>query len=258
MFDGSKIDEMVTLGRINTATGSYYYKKALDGFIATEMIASELAKLVGIKTGDYETFTWNGMNYYLSKDLNEQGPFFTFAELGVCADSLNEYWYVLDKYYGKYSEYLMRDIVKVYLFDILFLQSDRNPDNLGLINTPIPQIVMIDNEFMFDNMPVVLSSKYSCADYLNYYKCSQWVIEPFLRENMEELEYFLAISSDEFINLFWEMYERVNPKVVKNVISKYADNETIKLYLARYKKNYELIGRLKGRDSSGQRILKNK
>ena len=54
------------------------------------------------------------------------------------------------------------------------------------------------------------------------------------------------------------MYERVNPEVVKNVISKYADNETIKLYLARYKKNYELIGRLKGRDSSGQRILKNK
>lgn len=237
----------------------YYFKATMPGFSKTEVIAQDLAEVLEIYCLKYATLSIGSNTYYISKDLNKEGTFLLLSELGIHKYSLYDSWHILEEYYGNASE-LVYDIIKIYLFDILFMNSDRNPENLGLIITPTgAKIIMLDNEFIFDDMSVGLSSKYSPHELLKNSKYCGWLDYPsYLQKNMEELEFFLATSSQEFTDMFWEMYKKATPEVVKNVIKKHEKGTIGRLYIEKYKQNYELIRTLKGRDSNGQRILENK
>lgn len=222
----------------------YYVKEAPTNYETTELIAQDLAKLLDIKCAKYESVNIDGTFYYLSEDLNEQGKLIPIDVFMPNKLSLIDCWISLEKNFLN-ADKLMYDIVKIYLFDILFLNSDRHFGNIGLLQTKENvEVVMLDNEFAFDTLEVTLTAKYSRGeesfsfDKEKYRKC-----ERYLKNNLEELAYFLDVSSQEFINLFIDMYNKCPVSVVEEIL-KMHDKLHVKIFIDLYRKNYELIGTL--------------
>ena len=144
----------------------------------------------------------------------------------------------------------MFEIVKIYLFDIFIMNSDHNLGNFGFLykNNEIQDIYILDNEFAFDdNEPVIISSKFDSGDELN--KKVKLNTRDYNRDNLEELEYFLATSSSEFIDLFISMYNILTPEVVKNTYlnileSNNEDISKIDNIMYKYRINYKVMGEL--------------
>lgn len=236
----------------------YYFKKAIPPFIKTELIANKLAALLNIKCLEYISILIADLSYYFSKDLNAEGTFYTLSELGVLDSSLSAHLQGLNDIFPNNPE-LIDDIIKIYLFDILFMNSDRNPGNIGLlVSRKGPKIIMLDNEFIFDEYAIGLSVKHRACDIsensIYGYNCG---IPEFLQTNLTDLEIFLETAKEEYCRLFWWMYETATPEVVGNII-RGVDKDNLNQFLKQYIENYKLIGMLKGRESNGQRILKNK
>lgn len=222
----------------------YYVKKAEKSFETTELIVQDLANLLDIKCAKYESVNIDGVFYYLSEDLNEQGRLIPIDVFMPNKLSLIDCWIALEKNFLN-ADKLMYDIVKIYLFDILFLNSDRHFGNIGLLQAKEKvEVVMLDNEFAFDTLEVTLTAKYSRGeesfsfDEEKYRKC-----ERYLKYNLEELSYFLDVSSQEFINLFIDMYNKCSVLEVEEIIKSH-DQLHAKIFIDLYKKNYELIGTL--------------
>ena len=111
----------------------------------------------------------------------------------------------------------MFEVVKMYLFDLLLLAPDRHSCNWGLKNS---NLYILDNENSFCSTSCSpISSKYDMFDKLNSYFNPSFYINTIIKNNLEELEYFLATSSQEFIELFYEMYDKLNPNVLKSIFN---------------------------------------
>src|SRR5699024_4786348 len=75
----------------------YYVKKAEKSFETTELIAQDLANLLDIKCAKYESVNIDGVFYYLSEDLNEQGRLIPIDVFMPNKLSLIDCWIALEK-----------------------------------------------------------------------------------------------------------------------------------------------------------------
>lgn len=226
---------------------NYYFKLSPKSYRGIEATVEKLAKMVGLKCAHYEYVTIGEYDYCLSEDLSDGGMFYTADALHVYDDSLYGIWEFIDDHFPDRSIYLMNQIVKIYLFDILIMNSDRNASNYGFKfwgdkDGEFDDIYIFDNELSFEAEGVVLSSKFSCSDKLRE-PTSIKDIPAGNEKIVEELDYFLETSSEEFYNMFLEMYNILTPEVVEAELKKY--NSKFDIYLMRaYKENYEIIGKL--------------
>ena len=224
----------------------YYFKLVVSANHGFEIIIEHLSKLVGIKCAHYEMININGTNYYLTEDLAGTDEFYDAYELGLADNSLYDIWNVLEMRYPDKSKYLMDQIVKIFIFDIITLNNDRNYGNYGFkfINGQIEDVYILDNESSFQDGEIVLSSKFDYKDKLNNSINIDKV--PYeLQSSMEDLEYFLQTSSSEYQELFKNMYEILTPELIKEELNKVEIKKEYKDdALNVYNENYELIGKL--------------
>lgn len=262
--------------KININGKNYYIKRPLGKIYCAEIIAERLCNILGIKTAHYEIVDIDGNRFYLSEVLGENGYFVTGSELStiakpedgnLSADSLYYIWEVLEAYFDK-TGIPMLDIVKVYLFDIMFLNSDRNAPNWALVNDGEgPYVCIFDNESIFDAYGVVLSAKLTETDDLNNYSGSNnyefdffdsygAVVRSDYLEILHELEYFLSTSDNMYTELFESMLEKVTPEVLESVIdSTKTDKKTKDMCVQLYKKHYKNMKVLvEARGKNGKRI----
>lgn len=230
-------------GNITISDKKYFFKLIPDEAIGMEEAVEELAKLVGIKCAHYELININGYSFYLSEDIAGKDEFYPAYELGFFDNSLYEIWHELELRYPNNKEYILNEIIKIYIFDIILLNNDRNYGNYGfkMKDDKIEDVYIIDNELAFTNGEVVLSSKIDINDELN----SKVDIKiPYdLDSSINELDYFLQTSSSEYYDMFKKMYDILEPDVVLKTLLKY-NVKDIRFKMNIYKDNYRLIGEL--------------
>lgn len=237
-------------GSLKIDDKTYYFKLMNDSSsYGLEMVAEELAKLVGIKCAHYECVEINGFNYYLSEDIGKADKFLCAYGIGIKGDSLYDIWNVLEKKCPKKVEYLMRQIVKIYIFDILILNDDRNFGNYGfkVVNGDLEDVYILDNDLSFGYGNVMLSSKFEYSDRIKEPISIEDVPDYMLPYSIDDLNYFLKTSSEEFNILFKSMFDILNPDTVSKVLEKLSlkniKAKNKKALVDAYRENYELIGK---------------
>ncbi len=261
--------------KLNINGKNYYIKRCLDKFPSTEIVAEKLCNVLGIKCAHYEVVEIDGETFHLSELLGENGYFVTGLELSrvakeedadISEDSLYYIWEVLDTYFEK-SGIPMLDMIKVYLFDIMFLNPDRYGQNWALVNDGEgPYVAIFDNELMFEVWSSVLSSKMTESDNLRSYTDKKNFDISF-RNSLEiapegylnilhELEYFLATSDDLYSELLEGMLEKVTPEVLEKILNEVDASDELKdnwMYI--YKKHHKnMKALLETRGKNGKRI----
>ena len=232
-------------GEININGIKYYFKLIPSLSKGIELVVENLAKLVDIKSAHYEMVTINGLSYYLCEDVAGKDEFFTAYDLGFFEYGLYDIWHELELRYPDKSEFLMQEIVKIYIFDILLLNNDRNYGNYGFkfVNGKIEDVYIYDNGDVFSNDQETLTSKFEFGDQLN--SKVNLDFKEGLKENIEDLDYFLQTSSSEYYDLFKRMYDKLTPEVIKGELDKIEINYQSKIDMLNiYKENYALIKEL--------------
>ena len=229
--DFRKIKRVNNVREVTLSCGDFYVKDTWNiKHAVNEVIGRRLASIFNLKCPYYKVviFDYDGNTalnsqyhkyYSLSQDLfNEHGKFETAREIGILFEenySLYQIWFKLERLYGtgKVAD-LMTDIVKVYIFDLLFGGSDRHASNWGIYFTNTTRkVTIIDNEFLFDNLEGMISSYFSREIYNAVDKVSSY--EDFKRK---EFTNFLNDSSEEFINLFLVYYNLFTPEYLEELL----------------------------------------
>lgn len=223
-----------TVKRIDLSVGSCYLKNASEVNIIHEIIGAKIAELMGINCAKYHFIRVNEFPQLLSEDLNNDGSFRTMHSLGVYQDSCSLYdlWFVLEQKYGDVTKEIY-DLVKVYIFDILFMNIDRHGNNVGILfdKNGNRKITILDNEMILFYDMVSISSedvmKNTCV--LAY----------------SELEHFFKVSSSEFIDLFMYYFRLFTPEYLEQILDDIEQECDWPFYkedmISQYRKHYEAL-----------------
>ncbi len=268
--DFKKIKRINDVREVCLSCGDYFVKDTWNIKPAiNEVIGRRLASIFNLKCPDYKVvildydgnlnFNSQQSKYYsLSKDLfNANGEFKTAREIGILFEenfSLYQIWFKLERLYGmgKVAD-LMQDIVKVYIYDILFGSTDRHASNWGIYFTNTTRkVTIIDNEWLFDNYESMISSYFTFDDY--NHKMEEF--NKYIDFKKEEFTNFLKDSSSEFVNLFKVYYNLFTPEYLEELLLSIEKEEKFitefgevpfviphkEEIMENYKMNYELLG----------------
>ncbi len=224
-----------------------------------ELIGSKIAKEMGLMCPTYKIVMPDSEKdykvYVVSDDLNNYGKFYTFEALGMpfgIGMSLYGIWDFLE-YKKILNKNIFTDIIKVYIYDILLGNRDRLHFNWGLIfmSDKKVQLAIFDNECILDYHLPAVSSEVS-GDEWGSIKKNTRDKKATLKE---EIKQFLTESSDEFFQMFKDIFVKFSPEYFSLILDSieleekiYTEQGEIPLimknknkYLENYKKNYDLI-----------------
>ena len=197
---------------------SYYVKECDDNFNLKEIIAKRLADILGIKCASYDIIKCNDTMYYISEDLKNLGNARNLSFIASPSSSLYLIWDALEKI-SPDSRLLMQELIKIYFFDLLFLNSDRKLHNIMLVNTiSSSHLYMIDNSLLFSSGRAELFSSLARYDDLEVISSINWDNNKQNELNRHNLEYFLQTSAKEYIVILESMIKLVPVEVLKKVI----------------------------------------
>ena len=235
--------------------GKKYFCKSMC-YGLTELLVERLAKIVNINTAHYELVNVSNQYFYLSEEIKGNGIFLTASQIGIHRNSLYYIWNFFEKCYPNQVHEIMVEIVKIYLFDILMLNADRVSSNWGFIvnNERIESVYIFDNELAFCvDSPVMLTAKKNYNDKLEKYsKLDNWhSLFTAVQKNIRELEMFLVMAPEEYIDIFLDMYAKLTVPVVRDtyeaILKEVGNNKTLfgnLEYLRIYNDSYKAIGKL--------------
>lgn len=237
---------------------NYFYKYNKGVLLYNELVAEEIAKDFNIPCVSYDLAILNGFKGVISRNYKKNNVKYINA-LTLLENSFNGYYEIdldLDKYNNLDSiwtfldycykdrenklditHHLMKQIVNMFLFDILSCQYDRH-----LLNWEIMEEQdNINTSLLFDNERIL---KYTGDDATVSMSISE--VED---ENLwEALQKFQYLSSDEFSNLMsqklWIISEENLIKIFERIEKKtkhFMPKEYKNFYLDRYKKHKEKL-----------------
>lgn len=226
---------------------SYFVKKLSKDYrtgqfvnFFKEVIAKKVADLLSIPCPNYFPVKIGEDYYYLSEDLNSFGKFVEGSDIvGYKANSLYQIWHSFEQFYEDVPR-LMKQMIQIYVFDILLLNHDRKPRNWGIVKSEKENIYIFDNEYIFNTQVFsYLTVSYDRADLIfdfDYYN-----------EVKKELESFFKDSSEEYIDIFINSFLKLKPEELAKIIKEIEDEYFVKIpkeYLAIYTAHYEVIERI--------------
>lgn len=211
-----------------------YYVKPDDN--KKEIIGAKLAELFNLSTPYYESILINRKNYSISRDLKELGDFHLMEEFITHDYDLNPLLNNL-RTYPFYTKELEFDIIKSFLFDILFLNDDRRLNNWGIMTiNGVTRVVLLDhlNIFGVNNNPFI---KYNHSLYTSW--SPNHIYEDF------------SLFLDEWQNVYGEeiktLIELASVDVVDNILKSLDSNPiSSRIYKEHYSKILDIINRKRG------------
>jgi len=222
-------------GFIEKNNRRYYFK--LNGNDCIELVVEKIAKRLGICSAHYMVVKYDGKEFYLSESLNNDGVFLSADSLGIDGSNLYNIWFGIEKYYPGYVFELMQDIIKIYIMDILLMNYDRTDLNWGFYyKDGTIKIAIIDSEMAF----TVGNTYISCVNEIG----SRDFVS--INDDQDEIINFLNISSQEYIDLFKEMFSFLTPQYVQSVFEEVEqeigrDIRDKELYTRIYNNHYNKI-----------------
>lgn len=219
---------------VKLSSGSYYVKGSKNATILkNELIGSKLAQVFHLNCPKYHFLEINGYYYILSEDLNQDGIFKSIDELNIAKNdcSISQVWESIEAKY-QLTEKILFDLVKIYIFDSLFLNHDRDPMNYGLLFQldGTKEVVILDQESILE--PLLTLKLYYETSFLD-----------------ADIEAFLMKANSEFIQLFLHYYHLITPEYLENLFHEVEIENHIILedkarYLQIYQMNYQKIDRI--------------
>lgn len=236
---------------VNLSQGKFLVKADYQNTSVNELIGKKLADIMGIVCPRYFLVDVDKEKYILSEDLNQYGKFTPAIELGEKYDddfesyplrklyqneswydeeaekllhgnSLYDIWSYFEKNYpSDISKSLMDEILKIYIFDILFLNYDRDSRNWGILTQKDQaNVVILDNELIFTKK----SEEDKDDDKQNESSCYAETVSlnvNFKEEHApiyEDFRRFLKESSAEYIVTFKYYFDLITPEFLRKII----------------------------------------
>ena len=183
----------------------YYYKKIKSvSNIYNELVAKEIANRLGIRCASYDLAVIDGFIGVISEDFNNNDTFiFMETILKKCYrdytskyNNLEDIWNALylQLRHFKYVEYLMDELINIFLFDMIIANYDRHDKNYGIkFDNSGFHMFIFDNEQLLDS-DVIISQNYCLAQTRDDY-----------HKDFNFIEKFLMTSDSSYIDRLNEM-----------------------------------------------------
>lgn len=238
---------------VNLSSGSYLIKKDFQNKGVNELIGKKLADIMGLVCPRYFIVEVDKERYVLSEDLNQYGEFTSAlyltekyeddyesyplrklyqnetwydsdADKILHGNSLYDLWSYFEKNYSSnISRNLMNEMLKVYIFDILFFNYDRDFKNWGiLVQKDQINITILDNEMIF-------SKKDENEGYLVGTVALNVNFTEIHSDIYNDFSHFLKESSLEFIKLFKYYFDLITPEFLKGIINQIERRDNIQI-----------------------------
>ena len=242
--DIEQIETINSPTKLDLSIGSFYAKQIIDTYPMNlaigEVLGSYIAKEIGLFCPKYQiVLPYNDDEevFVISEDLNNYGKFIDAFNLGLLKEhnaSLYGIWdflekkYLKDPIYGTKIPEVFNDIIKMYIFDILFCNWDRRSNNWGLIFTEDNmKLAIFDNEFLLENdINHIISSQVDGVEWLNNTKMAMNQNRRRVRLEMD-LTTFFKESSKEFLVLFEDIFNLITPEYFRKILDQIEREEII-------------------------------
>ena len=184
------------------------------------LLGYELAKIFKINHFYVDITKVKNKDYIVFEGVENYGNFYPYNSLTSNeSNNLYDIWDCLDFYFENVNE-LMEDIIKMYIFDLLFYNSSRQQENWGILEKEKEKekekdtkIYMIENLCLFTQ---VLKPTIHCAEdndnILDNYA-------EYLYEMISEITKFKNETSSEYINKCIDLVKSVDEKVLNKLIN---------------------------------------
>ncbi len=283
--DLGRIRKVKLATKINISGKEFYVKKAYDAdgrnegidLAINELINAEILKRIGLISPDIEIIKLRDNDIYiLSEDIATLGNFKTVSSLGLTRESSSSLFNIWNFLTEKYRDNkrilaqipeLFKEIVTMYLYDIMMGNWDRLGDNWGIIfnddESEIISLALLDNEYHLDNFIPNISSLPEGDAW--FQKRRQLLMEEapvyeIRRKEAidQELRRFFYESSSEFYQVFANLYDTLTPKFYEEILDDLEQTKGIHTskgiipleitrkdeLIAKYIENYERIGQI--------------
>ncbi len=241
-------------GKINLNGKILYLKQNEENRFLKEKLGEVIANKIGIRCAKYDIVD----NIIVSEDLNNYGDFCDAIKIyedtiisyderekfieNTSSISLTEIWDFLDKTNLNIKS-IMDGVLKMYIMDILLLNSDRGCYNWGILLDKSEVCIFDNSEILkidyniihsfLDNIDIDDKTEHC----YNHYTYEDDVISVML----SDVQNFLGISSYEVIEIFKDILDKVSPEYLKSVME-FLEKEYNQSFLEKdYIKNYEII-----------------
>ena len=215
-----------------------------------ELVACEIADDLGISHVEYDlaiiggfkgliskNFRLSNVNYISGKDFlinnHPLGKESNIANL----NNLEDIWIALEEYYKRNSKYhnivsrVMKQIVNMFIFDMLTGQVDRGYSNWWFLEYPDGKLHL---QPLFDNVRILmLHHKLATERFPSVTKLLLTVNQDIIRYSEENLEEFLKFSDTEFVqtlsNSLWVISQENIKKIFTRIEQKTEYNMSLEL-----------------------------
>lgn len=226
--------------------GNNYFIKPDDNL--KEVIGYYLAKSLGLNCIEYFSIKVGNKRYSISRDINELCPFVIAETLVKECFELPIILEIFDEI-GLANNDLIKDILKMYIYDLLFLNEDRHSGNWGLVKEKeIYKLILYDNQNLFtvlyppfirfNNALFKKNVDRSVITFNNVYK---------------DLDEFLKWCPCEYKEDIYKMIEQASISNIERIFSsierKYdikINSEFLVIYSEHYKKVLDVMNRNRG------------
>lgn len=225
---------------VTLSCGDFLIKRVKIDVVIRELLGEKIGKIMELKVPHNEYQVLNSEYYILSADLNKEGEFITatqkFNENERTDYSLYEVWLSLENE-PNYNIHNVVDIIKIYIYDILFHNSDRTLDNWGFLKHQdgTEEVVMFDHEFILNDGDTAILHANDITKI------------PLLKVDFKK---FLELSSKEFSDLFKYYYDLFTPAYFNELLDTEAKNIGLEIsYIVHalktyYAKHYQNLGEI--------------
>lgn len=231
--------------------GEEYYAKFI-GDELNQLIGNELAYYCDINCVSDKVVKCDDDYLYLSYSLHNLGIYESGSELGLTSLNLYEIWLKLEELYPEKVEKLVRQLIRIFVFDSLLMYGDRHLDNFGILtkNKEV-ELYILDNEYMFCDISVGRLNPYNIGS-INYFVSDEAFLEKeIFKENYQRFDTLIKSTSNEFYEDIKDIYYRLAPDVVRDKLQEMKErypelirDETIIERIKMYEENYEMISKI--------------
>lgn len=205
-----------------TNDGRYFFKAVKHReYLYKELIAEELAKDFGIPCAHYDVAVFNDFTGVISKDIfKKDDNHFYLSQLLITEkyNNLEDIWDMLLLSYrdegiaGK----LMKQLVDIFMFDVLIGNTDRHSENMELVENEngVNFAPIYDNLFMLKRYAIengIYSITIDRDDSESKIRCD---------ENNNLLYRFLNVSTDEYLEIFKSKLWVISEENISNAINR--------------------------------------
>ena len=211
-------------GSIVVDNEKYFFKKADNRLM--ELVVERLAKIVNLHSAHYEIVEINGELFYFSKDLSMIDEYKSAYDLFGEVDTIPDIRRLIERDEPVLLDYLSFEVVKMYLFDLIVMNYDRNSSNWGIrFARQGIDLCIIDNDLSFTLPMCTISARNKVPYMMRKYVEDDSLIN----DSYREIQFFLENYYDLYIELFYLMFNRLTPSVVAQVMKEVEEETTRKI-----------------------------